>query len=105
MIKLITACFFPQTNTLVDGILNENISSSGTNNIMGIKSIDVIPNATSILYKSEGKKQAVISFINHLLTLEDHGTVYVWIDDDVYSIFDNKEYWWHWELRQWILFP
>ena len=40
----------PQTNTLVDGILNENISSSGTNNIMGIKSIDVIPNATSILY-------------------------------------------------------
>ena len=81
----------PQTNTLVDGILNENISSSGTNNIMGIKSIDVIPNATSILYKSEGKKQAVISFINHLLTLEDHGTVYVWIDDDVYSIFDNKE--------------
>ena len=44
----------PQTNTLVDGILNENISSSGTNNIMGIKAIDVIPNATSILYKSEG---------------------------------------------------
>ena len=73
----------PQTNTLVDGILNENISSSGTNNIMGIKAIDVIPNATSILYKSEGKKQAVISFINHLLTLEEHGTVYVWIDDDV----------------------
>ena len=51
----------PQTNTLVEGILNENISSSGTNNIMGIKAIDVIPNATSILYKSEGKKQAVIS--------------------------------------------
>lgn len=47
----------PQTNTLVDGILNENISSSGTNNIMGIKSIDVIPNATSILYKSEGKNR------------------------------------------------
>ena len=49
---------------------------------MGIKAIDVIPNATSILYKSEGKKQAVISFINHLLTLEEHGPVYVFFLDN-----------------------
>lgn len=81
----------PQSNTLVDSILNENIPSSSANSILGIRSIDVIPNTTSILYKSEGKKQAVISFINYLLTLEDPGTVYVWVDDDVYSIFDNKE--------------
>lgn len=81
----------PKPDALVDTILNENVSSSGINNIEGIRTIDVVPNATSLLYKYEGKRQAILSFINYLLTLEDPGTIYVWIDDDVYSIFDNKD--------------
>lgn len=81
----------PEQNRLIDTILNENVSSSPTNTIQGIRTIDVVPNATSVLYRSEGKRQAILSFINYLLTLEDPKVIYVWVDDDVYSIFDNKD--------------
>lgn len=81
----------PEQSSLVDSILNENISSSSTNTIQGIRTIDVVPNATSVLYRSEGKRQAILSFINYLLTIEDPKVIYVWVDDDVYSIFDNKD--------------
>ena len=81
----------PFQNNLVDSILNENVSSSSTDYIQGIRTIDVVPNATSVLYRSEGKRQAILSFVNYLLTLDDPKTIYVWVDDDVYSIFDNKE--------------
>lgn len=81
----------PVQNDLVDSILNENVSSSSTDYIQGIRTIDVVPNATSVLYRSEGKKQSILSFVNYLLTLDNPKTIYVWVDDDVYSIFDNKE--------------
>ena len=81
----------PEQSSLIDSILNENVSSSSNNTIQGIRTIDVVPNATSVLYKSEGKKQAILSFINYLLTLEDPKVIYVWVDDDIYSIFDNKD--------------
>lgn len=81
----------PVQNNLVDSILNENVSSSSTDYIQGIRKIDVVPNATSVLYRSAGKRQAILSFVNYLLTLDDPKTIYVWVDDDVYSIFDNKE--------------
>ena len=81
----------PVQNDLVDSILNENVSSSSTDYIQGIRTIDVVPNATSVLYRSEGKRQAILSFVNYLLTLDNPKTIYVWVDDDVYSIFDNKE--------------
>lgn len=81
----------PVPSNLVDSILNENVSSSSTNTAHGIRTIDVVPNATSVLYSCTGKRQAILSFINYLLTLEDPATIYVWVDDDVYSIFDNKE--------------
>lgn len=81
----------PVQNNLVDSILNENVSSSSTDYIQGIRTIDVVPNATSVLYRSEGKRQTILSFVNYLLTLDDPKTIYVWVDDDVYSIFDNKE--------------
>lgn len=81
----------PVPSNLVDSILNENVSSSSTNTAQGIRTIDVVPNATSVLYSCTGKQQAILSFINYLLTLEDPATIYVWVDDDVYSIFDNKD--------------
>lgn len=81
----------PEQNSLIGSILNENVSSSANNNIQVIRTIDVVPNATSVLYRSDGKRQAILSFINYLLTLEDPKVIYVWVDDDVYSIFDNKD--------------
>lgn len=81
----------PAPSNLVDSILNENVSSSSINTIQGIRTIDIVPNATSVLYRCAGKCQAILSFINYLLTLEDPATIYVWVDDDVYSIFDNKD--------------
>ena len=81
----------PVPSNLVDSILNENVSSSSTNTAQGIRTIDVVPNATSVLYSCTGKRQAILSFINYLLTLEDPATIYVWVDDDVYNIFDNKD--------------
>ena len=39
----------PEQSSLVDSILNENVSSSSTNTIQGIRTIDVVPNATSVL--------------------------------------------------------
>lgn len=81
----------PMPNDLVDGILNENVYPSPSGYIHGIRTIDVVPNATSVLYRPEGKLQAIFSFVNYLLTLEDPKVVYVWVDDDIYSISDNKD--------------
>lgn len=78
-------------NHLVDSILNEKLSAAPGNIIHGIKTIDIIPNTTSILYKSEGKRQGILSFINYLLTLEDPQTIYIWVDDDIYDIFSDKD--------------
>lgn len=60
----------PVPSNLVDSILNENVLSSSTNTAHGIRTIDVVPNATSVLYSCTGKRQAILSFINYLLRLK-----------------------------------
>ncbi len=81
----------PMPDTIVDTILNENVIAPDNSNNHGINTIDISPDSTSILYRQKGKRHAIFSFIDYLLSLDETGTIYVWIDDDIYSIFDNKD--------------